>query len=283
MLWDNLAWVAWVAAGALGAYVLIALTLYSFQRRLIYPAGRRTPDAEPLAGRMPELVESRAGDGVVCRHWLWTPAAGKPLVVVLQGNAGHMGHRLESHGFLVEEGYGLYLVGYRGYGGNPGKPGETGLIADARAAIAAVRDTLPGVPLVLYGESLGAAVAIALAAEGERAPLVLDGAFDRLASPAGHRYRWLPVQRLLKDQWPSIDRIVAVSQPILWLHGSDDPITPAWSGRRLFDAAPGPKTERLVPGGGHVDLLEEPETRRFLLAWLERNGGATDGLGEAAG
>lgn len=274
MLWDSLSWVAWVALGALAAYLAVALALYAFQRRLIYPASREAPEAAPLGGRLPRVLETRAADGVTCRHWLWLPQAGKPVICFLQGNAGHMGHRQESHGFLVEAGYGLLLVGYRGYGGNPGKPDEAGLTADARAALAALRETLPGVPLVLYGESLGAAVAVALAAEGETAPLVLDGPFDRLSSPAGHRYRWLPVERLLKDRWPSVERIGKVRQPLLWLHGSDDPVTPAWSGRRLFEAAPGPKTERVVPGGGHVDLLEDPETRALLLSWLEADGAA---------
>ncbi len=270
---EGLAWLAWVALGAPLAYGAIALFLFLSQRRLIYVSSRETPEAGPLDGRLPEEVFSQAEGGPRCRHWLWPPGdPEKAMIVLLQGNAGHIGHRLECYDFLVEAGYGLCLVGYRGFSGNPGQPDEAGLIADSRAALTAVRERLPGRPLVLYGESLGAAVAIALAAEGERAPLVLDCPFDSLVSSAKRRYPWLIVGPLLREKWDSLARIAAVDQPLLWLHGSADPITPLSAGRRLYEAAPGPKRACVLEGGGHLGLYDDPGPRKALFDWLQRYG-----------
>ncbi|GAB5468222.1 MAG: alpha/beta hydrolase [Rhodospirillales bacterium] len=264
-------WLAWVALGGALAYGLLALALFLFQRRLIYATGRKPAEPQPLDGRLPEVLSAEAADGSRCSHWLWTPRdPEKPLLVLLQGNAGNIGHRIDCYGFLVEDGYGLLLVGYRGYGGNPGKPEEAGIIADARAALAALRQRLPRARVVLFGESLGAAVAIALAAEGETAPLFLLGPFDRLVSSAKARYPWMVVEPLLKETWDSLARIDKVRQPLFWLHGAEDRVTPSRFGRRLFEAAPGPKTELVVPDGGHLGHLDDPEVRARFYDWLAR-------------
>ncbi len=266
-------WILWILVGVAVLYGAAALFLFLMQRRLIYLSSRSLPEAGPLDGRMPEDLVSNAEGGPQCRHWLWPPAdADKDLIFLLQGNAGHIGHRLECYAFLVEAGYGLCLVGYRGYSGNPGTPDEAGLIADAAAALEAVKGRLPEAPIVFYGESLGAAVAVALAAQGERAPMILHGPFDSLASSAKHRYPWMIVEPLLKDKWDSRSRIAEACQPLLWLHGGDDPITPCKVGRRLYDAAPGPKTAFVLDGGGHLDIYDDPGPTKALFDWLERYG-----------
>ncbi|MEO1193960.1 MAG: alpha/beta hydrolase [Pseudomonadota bacterium] len=264
-------WLGWVALGAAGAYALLALALYLFQRKLIYAAGRQTAEPAPLAGRPPKILSVTATDGTETQSWLW-PAADpkKPLFILLQGNAGHIGHRLDCYGFLVEDGYGLALVGYRGYGGHPGKPDEAGIVADATAAVAAIRARQPEARTLLFGESLGGAVAIALAAAGDTAPLILLGPFDRLASSAKARYPWMLIEPLLKEKWDSLERIGAVRQPLLWIHGESDPVTPAAAGKRLFAAAPGPKADLVVPGGGHLGHLDEPEIRARFYDWVQR-------------
>ncbi len=252
----------------LAFWLLAAGYLFVVQRRKMYPADPTAPSPQQVPGRAPQVVATTAADGVTCRHWYW-PATqtGAATVALFHGNAGQLGDRVAKYWPLVLAGQGLLLCGYRGYGGNPGRPTEAGLLADARAAL----DWLAGQGVsapVLFGESLGTAVAVTLAAEGRGAALVLEAPFDQAASIAAEIYRWLPVRRLILDRWDSLARIARVRQPLLWLHGSDDPITPLRLGQRLFDAAPGAKRALVVPGGGHVDFVERPAVMAAILEFL---------------
>lgn len=262
-------WLLLAAALPLCGWLGAAAYLFAVQRRIMYPRAAEAPSPLLVPGRAPRVVETRAADGLACRHWYWPGAPGRARVAVFHGNAGHLGDRVAKFWPLVLAGHGLLLCGYRGYGGNPGRPSEPGLLADARAAL----DWLAGQgggPLVLHGESLGTAVAVALAAEGRGEALVLEAPFDRAASVAAAIYWWLPVRRLIRDRWDSLARIGRVRQPLLWLHGSGDPITPLALGRRLYEAAPGPKRAVIVEGGGHVEFLEErPAVMAELLAFLD--------------
>jgi fermentation-respiration switch protein FrsA (DUF1100 family) len=261
-------WLLAAAGLALSAWLAAAAYLFLMQRWIMYPAAREAPSPLLVPGRAPRVVETRAADGVACRHWYWPAQRGQATVALFHGNAGHLGDRVAKYWPLAQAGHGLLLCGYRGYGGNPGQPTEAGLLADARAAL----DWLAaqGVPApVLHGESLGTAVAVALAAEGRGGALVLEAPFDRAASVGAAIYWWLPVRRLIRDRWDSLARIGRVRQPLLWLHGTDDAITPLALGQRLYDAAPGPKRAVIVEGGGHVEFLERAEVVAELLAFIE--------------
>lgn len=259
----------WVALGAAYTYGLIALAIYLRQRRLLY---RRDPAAvapAPIDGRWPQSIATTAADGLVCRH-LWWPARDSrgAAVAILHGNAGHAGHRIEKFAPLAAAGQGLLLVGYRGYGGNPGRPTQAGLVADSAAAIAWLEEEAGSRPVVLYGESLGAAVAIQLAVAGQGSAVVMECPFDRLSSAASRQYPWLPVRHMLRDPWDSMALAGELRQPLLWLHGSDDPVTPLDLGERLFAAIQAPKQQLVVAGAGHCDFLDRPEVVRRLLAFL---------------
>ena len=159
----------------------------------------------------------------------------------------------------------MLLFDYRGYGGNPGDPSEDGLAADARAAqqwLARQPDVDPR-RIAYFGESLGAAVAVGLAVQSPPAALVLRSPFTSLPDVGAVHYPWLPVQRLLLDRYPSIDRIASVSAPVLVIAGDRDDIVPMSLSRRLYDAAAEPKRFVLVPGAGHNDP-ELVDGRRVL-------------------
>lgn len=276
-------WLLVLGGLALAGWCAAATYLFLVQRRIMYPASREAPSPLLVPGRAPREVETRASDGVACRHWFWPAQPGGATVVLFHGNAGHLGDRAAKYWPLVQAGHGLLLGGYRGYGGNPGAPSEAGLLADARAALDWLAAQGVARP-VLHGESLGTAVAVALAAEGRGGALVLEAPFDRAASVGAALYWWLPVRRLIRDRWDSLARIGGVRQPLLWLHGSDDAITPLALGRRLFEAAPGPKRAVIVEGGGHVEFLERTEVMAELLAFVGETGaGGGSGPGRRPG
>jgi fermentation-respiration switch protein FrsA (DUF1100 family) len=231
--------------------------LWAFQRSLIYfPDGEVPPVSLVLPGA--EEVSFETADGVRLGGWFLAAPVEKPAgtVLVFNGNAGNRAYRAGLARALAAEGFAVLLWDYRGYGGNAGRPGERGLIEDARA----VRDWLAGRPdvdparVVYLGESLGSAVAVALAVEAPPAALVLRSPFASLTDVARRHYPFLPVGRLLKDRFDSVGRIPAVSAPLIVVVGSGDRIVPPDSSRRLYDAA-GTSTKRwvVVEGADHND------------------------------
>ena len=143
---------------------------------------------------------------------------------------------------------------YRGYGGSTGRPSEAGLLRDAVAAYDFARARYPAKRIVLFGESLGTAVAVALAAGHEIGALILDAPFSSATDVGAAAYPFAPVRWMLKDKYRSDERIGRVSAPLLVLHGEQDRIVPIRLAERLFALAREPKRFVRFAEGGHVDL-----------------------------
>ena len=237
---------------------MLVLLLWIFQRRLIYfpynaalpPAGSALPGAED--------VSFTTSDGLVLGGYFVPAPAGqaRAVVIVFNGNAGHRGYRIPLAQALSRRGLAVLLFDYRGYGENPGSPTESGLIEDARA-VARIhvlsRDGVHPDKIVYFGESLGAAVAVALAVEYPPAALVLRSPFSSMVRIGQTHYPFLPVGLLLKDRYESEKRIRRVSAPLLVIAGEADMVVPPQESVRLFEAAREPKRLHLVPGADHND------------------------------
>jgi fermentation-respiration switch protein FrsA (DUF1100 family) len=109
---------------------------------------------------------------------------------------------------------------------------------------------------VLYGESLGTAVAIRMASERPVGAIVLESPYTSIEAVGQHHYPLLPVRLLLRDRFDAMSRIGQVTAPILVLHGERDEVVPVAFGRALFEAAPEPKEAWFAPDGGHIDLRQ---------------------------
>jgi fermentation-respiration switch protein FrsA (DUF1100 family) len=155
---------------------------------------------------------------------------------------------------LIAQGDGLVALSYRGYAGSTGRPSEAGLIEDARAAYAFAVKRYPAERVMLWGESLGSGVAIALAAERPVARVVLEAPFLSAVDIAAGVYPFMPVRLLMKDQFRSDLRVAKVTAPVLILHGDRDPVVPIASGQRLYKLIRSPKRFVRIPGGGHENL-----------------------------
>jgi len=265
-----------VAALLAGTYVLILVGLLVFQRNLLYYPNKTTPD--PAASGVAEMrpVKMKSADGLVLSSWY---AAGKPelpVVVYFHGNAGNIGTRGSKVRPFLNAGYGVLLVGYRGYGGNPGKPSETGLYADARAALNILKESEEAArPLVFYGESLGTAVASAMAAERAAAgqpvqALILEAPFTSVTDAAGHYYPFIPVKWLLNDHFDQASWIATVAAPVLIFHGERDKTMPIRFGKALFDVAQMPKQSKWYDDAGHNNLFDFGAAA-LSIDFIERN------------
>ena len=236
------------------AVVVLAL-VWTFQRRLIYlPSGAPALAAEEVLDRGSD-VRLHTDDGLDLAAW-HAPTSGPTTgatVLVLPGNAGSRLARVPLARALSAAGFDVLLLDYRGYGGNPGAPTEDGLAADARAAyhhLVAERGVRPD-RLILFGESLGAAVATRLARERPAAALVLRSPFTSLADVGARHYPFLPVRVLLQDQFAVLDMVSRVTVPVHVVAGGADEVVPTAQSRAVASTASASYVE--VPLARHND------------------------------
>jgi fermentation-respiration switch protein FrsA (DUF1100 family) len=253
-------------------YAALLLSLFLAQRRIVFNPSAEKADlkAAGLAEQMAE-VKIDTSDGLTLVSW-WAPAM-RPdgrVIVYFHGNAGHRGGRADRIRDYLEAGYGVLLVGYRGYGGNPGEPSEAGLYNDARANLAflAAHRVRPA-QIVLFGESLGSAVAIQMAIETSALALILEAPLASVLRSARVRYPLLAFDFLVKDKFDSFSKIGQVRMPLMIVHGERDRVTRVQFGRMLLEAANEPKYGYFLPEAGHSDLVEHGLTLRAM-EFLER-------------
>jgi uncharacterized protein len=247
----------WSLTFALTFYVGLVALLYFAQRTIQYfPERFRTA---PAAAGLPD------GERVIV--WHVPPRGDKPVFLYLHGNGASLRWRADRFRELTADGSGLVALSYRGYGGSSGAPTEAGLIDDARAAYAFAAARYPPERIVLWGESLGSGVAVALATEKPVARVVLQSPFTSAADIAARRYWFVPVRLLMKDQFRSDLRVGKVTVPVLVLHGDRDDVVPMALGERLYELINAPKRFVRFPGGGHNDLgARAVEAARQFLA-----------------
>jgi fermentation-respiration switch protein FrsA (DUF1100 family) len=256
--------------GAVVVYALVVGILWFMQDTMLYHRSDGAPMLnDPTLLPKREIVCLATADGLHLRSWYFRAARyDRPTVLFLHGNAGEIGNHLPFAKFLIEAGYGVLALEYRGYGGNPGKPDEKGLIEDGRAAFAFLRSQgIPDAGIVLYGESLGTGVAVALAAEHPVRALILRSPYSSIAEVAAIQLPYVPARWLVRDRFDSLAKIGRNKAPLFIFHGANDMLIPLAVGRELFDAAPEPKTWLTIDGVGHNDV-QTPEAERAMLDFL---------------
>jgi len=244
----------WLLIAAVLGYGGLLTLMYVFQRALLYfPDPVRTA---PAAAGLPQAQEVMltSADGQKLVAWHVPPKGAKPVIIYFHGNAGALDLRAGRFKWLTADGDGLVALSYRGYGGSTGQPTETGLLDDAVSAYDFAVARYPAERVVLFGESLGTGVAVALAAERMVRGLILDAPFTSIADVGAAAYPFAPVRWLIKDDFRSDERIARVNAPILMLHGERDRIIPIVFGERLFLLAKEPKRMVRFPEGGHINL-----------------------------
>ncbi|HJT19919.1 MAG TPA: alpha/beta hydrolase [Nitrospira sp.] len=196
-----------------------------------------------------------SSDGLKLFGWYVEGPADHPVVLWCHGNAGNIINRLDNMSRLVRSGLSVFIFDYRGYGRSQGRPSEEGLYDDAVAAHEYLTKTRRIRPerMVLFGRSLGAAVAGELAVRKPAAGLVLESCFPSVEAVAKFHYGGLPLHWLLGAQFRLIDRLPHLSLPKLFIHGSADDIIPLPLGRAVFESAKAPKTLYVIQGANHND------------------------------
>ena len=225
------------------------IALRRFERHKLYrpsPAVATTPAQFQLRY---QDVQFSAADGTPLCGW-WIPAnRPRGTVVYCHGNFGNVGNVAHVAPEFFRRGFNLLLWDYRGYGSSGGRPTENGIYADARAAFDAAAAMSGPLPVVIYGHSLGAAVAIQLARDRPAAALIVQGGFASMADLARRWYPDVPLDRVLSVSYDAAATAAALEGlPKLFGHSPSDETVPFQSGRILHAAAANPKTFVLLSG-----------------------------------
>lgn len=240
-------------------YAGVALALFFLQRKLVFvPDPVRVLPAEVGLAGVREIKLTTADKGLALYCWYGAAMAGKPTLLFFHGNGGNVSGRQDKFRQLMAEGYGVFMLGYRGYGGSEGKPSEAAFVKDAGLAYEHVKNELgiAASDIVIYGESIGTSVATQLAAKVEARALVLEAPMSSVTAVAQERYPYLRVRPFLRDRFESDRHIASVKMPLLVVHGDLDRVIPIKFGKALYDAALEPKEMQVIKGGGHNDLYE---------------------------
>ncbi|MCG6882855.1 MAG: alpha/beta hydrolase [Silicimonas sp.] len=241
--------------------------LERFELAAVYPFDKTY--STPLDAGAPDLTETATDTADGARLVIWRAEArdGLPTVVYFSGNAGSLKDRVSRFRRLAERGFGIVAPAYRGSSGSTGQPDEALLVEDARR----IAGTLSGT-VVLYGESLGAAVAIQVASAGIGDAVVLEAPFTSITDLVATQFPTEDLGDAITQRWDSLAAVGALRQPLLIIHGDADRIVPVEMGQRIFDAAgSADKAFISAPGHGHTTLWAS-DLQGPLFDFLGRHG-----------
>ncbi|MFQ5491186.1 MAG: alpha/beta hydrolase [Phycisphaerae bacterium] len=253
-------------------YLLICAGMYVFQGRLLYlPSPDYTASPADIGLEYEDLTLT-AADGVAIAAWYIPCRSARGHVIFCHGNAGNMADRLTTLGALHRLGLNVLIFDYRGYGRSGGSPAEQGTYLDAEAAwnhLIEKRGVSPGT-IVIFGRSLGGAVAIELARRRNPAALVVESTFTNVVDIGRRQYPFLPINLLCRYRYDSLAKVGQLAMPKLFLHGRDDQLIPIEVGHRLFEAAAEPKQFIETPGGHNfAGFTYTPEYTARLALFLD--------------
>ena len=244
-------------------YAAIASIVYFKQRSFIYFPSQQIRTTAPGY----EIVRLETSDGLNLAAGYRKARAGMPTLLAFHGNGADWQSMAFGLRPIVDRGYGVLALEYRGYQGNPGNPSEQGIYNDGYAALQWLEENgVPDRDVVAVGNSLGSGVAVELASQRRLLGLVLVSPVSSMTRLASMRMPWLPVNFLLRDRYDNLAKLPDVRVPILVLHGEADRVIPFAEGQLL--AASNPEAQ-FVPFAnfGH-ELMYEPAITRALASFL---------------
>jgi uncharacterized protein len=234
------------------SYAVLLLIVYLNQDSMLYFPQRDLWTTPKSAGLTYEDVTLRTIDGVNLSAWYIPADYEQGVLLFCHGNAGNISHRLDSLKIFHSLNLSVLIFDYRGYGKSEGKPSEQGTYLDAEAAWEYLIKDKKKSPdhIILFGRSLGAAVASEIAKRKNPGALIVESAFTSAPDLGQSLYPWLPVRLLSKYRYPAKENLSLLSCPKLIIHSPEDEIIPFEHGQRLYEQAYQPK-EFLSIRGGH--------------------------------
>ncbi|MDP2222823.1 alpha/beta hydrolase [Nitrosomonas sp.] len=256
------------------AYLGVVLLVYFGQPRLVYFPEKQLSITPEAIGLDYTSVNIATRDGEILHGWWMSVPDAKGTVLFFHGNAGNISHRINYLEMFKRLGYNTLLFDYRGYGQSSGVPSEPGTYLDAQAAwryLTEIRGIAPA-QIVLFGESLGGAVAAWLAAQEKPGLLALASTFTSIPDLAAKLYPFLPVRWISRFDYDTRKSLQSVTCPVFIAHSPQDEIIPFEHGQQLFQAAPEPKQFLELEGGHNIGFIfMQPLWIKSLGAFMDEN------------
>jgi uncharacterized protein len=223
-------------------YTFIVILVYSLQRNLLYHPKENNYYGDELLVDISK-VTIKTKDNIDLISWYHNKnSINYKTILFLHGNAGSLENRIHKINHFKDMRVNFLIIAWRGFSGNKGKPTEKGLYEDARSAVAWLKSkNINEKDIIIYGESLGTAVAVEIAQNRNFAGIILESPFTSMVDAGKNKYPFLPVKFLLKDKYKSDKKIKNISSPILVMHGKVDKIVPFHMGKKMYDLANKPK------------------------------------------
>jgi len=262
--------IEWLATAALGLLILNGLMYLQQPRMIFFPS--RALDATPADWDLAyEDVRLTADDGTALHGWFIPHPGAHRVLLFLHGNAGNISHRGDSVRIFHDLGLEVFIIDYRGYGQSGGEPSEAGLYLDAAAAwrhLTEVRGVAPR-DIVIFGRSLGGAVAAQLASQVDAGGVILESSFSSARDAAQAIFPVLSRLVALRYRFDAAGALARTRSPVMVLHSPDDEIMPIALGRRLYEAARQPKRFVALRGDHNSGFLaSRPAYEQALAAFV---------------
>ena len=239
---------------ALVAYLGLVLLVYLAQSRLIYfpEPGREIVSTPDQIGLPYESVEIATANDEMLHAWYVPAPDAKATILFFHGNAGNISHRMDYLPMFHRLGYNTLIFDYQGYGQSSGSPSELGTYQDAIATWQFLTEekNISPAEIILFGESLGGAIAAWLAADKNSGLLVLASTFTSVPDMAEKIYPFLPVRLIARFNYNTLESLQSITSPVFVAHSPQDEVVPFEHGQNLFQAAAKPK-QFLELQGGH--------------------------------
>ncbi|MCP4566659.1 MAG: alpha/beta hydrolase [FCB group bacterium] len=235
-------------------YIVILILVYALQSNMVFFPSRKLYATPQAAGLAFDNVTIQTEDGVSIHGWFVPADSARGTLLFCHGNAGNISNRIESIAQFNRLGLNVFIFDYRGYGQSEGKTTEDGTYLDADAAwqyLTLTRGIEPQ-QIIVFGRSLGGAIAAQLATQTNPKILIVESAFTSLPDAGAKHYPFLPVRLMARFKFNTKEYLTRINVPVLIIHSSVDDIIPFEFGQRLFEAAHEPK-QFLEINGSHND------------------------------
>ena len=247
-------------------YILLVIFVFFFQRNLLYHPSIDNYLKESVGTEPSEIekIKVTTNDKLDLTGWFYNKNIEKfKTIVFFHGNAGSLKNRTYKLNHFKDLNVNFLIIAWRGFNGNMGKPNEKGLYEDARSAIKWLnKKGIKDKNIILYGESLGTAIAVEVAKNNSYAGIILESPFTSMVNIGKKYYPFFPVSFLLKDKYESHKKIKKILIPVLIIHGKVDKIVPYAMGKKMFELTNDPKFFYSQEYGDHMVEYDE----KLLLA-----------------